>query len=409
MIYLKIFHKHFMLLVLFLIAGCATDINSGVSAEVVNVKNFDSVNTIPLEEEPVIVFSVSVSEEPENIESVPDIGWTDPESEKLEPLLFLPKVPVEEKIPNEYEISEILYTYLFFDNDNFGWNEIYFFETEIIEEIIVETNSPPSIDPNSEIEQKPVIISSNKVVQNEEITKTIYYERNLNGYIRVKLDILLNGRGWIYLPDKDNYDLEYIGRKFVNENTVYTFLPIIERDYKLRFQYQDLTDNIITIEIITLSIFKDQPIQIISNLNDRSENEDSLIEENIDFKSSVNSMLEKGDSVSLSNIIPELLESNESDILRMLPGIIELLYEDSFYISVSTILEKLILDESFNKYSDYYLYLLGKIYEQDSQIRNELISADYYKTLIDTYPSSIYWDEAQDRYRYLKRRYIDIR
>ncbi|MCK5674379.1 MAG: hypothetical protein KAH95_13445, partial [Spirochaetales bacterium] len=202
MIYLKIFHKHFMLLVLFLIAGCATDINSGVSAEVVNVKNFDSVNTIPLEEEPVIVFSVSVSEEPENIESVPDIGWTDPESEKLEPLLFLPKVPVEEKIPNEYEISEILYTYLFFDNDNFGWNEIYFFETEIIEEIIVETNSPLSIDPNSEIEQKPVIISSNKVVQNEEITKTIYYERNLNGYIRVKLDILLNGRGWIYLPDK---------------------------------------------------------------------------------------------------------------------------------------------------------------------------------------------------------------
>ncbi len=51
----------------------------------------------------------------------------------------------------------------------------------------------------------------------------------------------------------------------------------------------------------------------------------------------------------------------------------------------------------------------SSIYEEDSPIRDEQISASYYKLLIDSFPASIYWDESQDRYRFLKRRYIDIR
>lgn len=407
--YLKIFHKQFLPLYIFLIAGCATGINGGISAEIVNV------------EEPVTVFTKPVEEKIQNIQSVPDISnseidtpnpdieWTDPEFETRSPLLFLPRVPVEEIITNKYLITESLYVSKYFDNYDLGWDKVFYFEPVSKKEKSLEIESELNIETVLAEAKKQEVSGNEIIVEAEEIPKTIITERNITGSVLEKIDILLKGRGWIYLPDQENLDIEYIGRKFVDENTIYTFLPEIESDFTLRFQFQDFSDNIIILEKIHLNIIKELPSQVTGILDLPAEKEDIKIEENKDFKSTINSLLEKGDSESLSKLVPEILISEEISIYEILPEIAELLYESSHFKSASIILEKLILDDYFLSSYDFYLYLLGKIYEQDSPIRNEKISVKYYKLLIDRYPASIYWDESQDRYRYLKRRYIDIR
>ncbi len=407
--YLKIFHNQILLVTVFLIAGCATGLNSGISAEIVNI------------EEPVTVFTTPVEEKIKNTESAPDFsngeidtpdpvaGWIDPELESLSPLLFLPIVPVVEIIISKNVITESLYVSSFFGNYELGWDDVYSYGPASEKEETLEIDS--DYQSNAEaftVEPKRQEVSDT-IVKDEELPRTIYNERIMNGVVQEKIDILMNGLGWIYLPDQDNLDIEYIGRKFTNNNTIYTFLPEIERDYTLRFQFQNLKDNVMTIEKIYLSIIKELPVMFSVEQDVLPGKENMQIEEKKDLKSTIISLMEKGDSESLSELVPEMMVSEENDIHKLLPEIAELLYNRSNYITAGTILEELILDEYFLSSYDYYLYLLGKIYEQDSPIRNEKISVKYYKMLIDRYPTSLYWEESQGRYRYLKRRYIDLR
>ena len=128
-----------------------------------------------------------------------------------------------------------------------------------------------------------------------------------------------------------------------------------------------------------------------------------------DLEESLFTLLAEDDGSGVSEIVPRLVESTLPSIREQLPEIAELLYSSSYFVQSAFILEEILNDETLYISMDRYLFLLGKIYEKDSSIRNEHTSAAYYKKLVDGFPSSIYWDESQDRYRFLKRRYIDIR
>ncbi|WP_294427695.1 hypothetical protein [uncultured Treponema sp.] len=73
------------------------------------------------------------------------------------------------------------------------------------------------------------------------------------------------------------------------------------------------------------------------------------------------------------------------------------------------------LDEAeqyFNSAStrlDEALYLLGQIWESESEVKNIRSSVDSYDTLVKLYPASKFWKKAKNRSIYLKRFYIDIR
>ena len=129
----------------------------------------------------------------------------------------------------------------------------------------------------------------------------------------------------------------------------------------------------------------------------------------LDLESTVNKMIFDNDSEGLASLVPELLNSNNLGVKNSLTEIAEIFYNNSYFTLSASIFEILLNDNSLTSFSDYYLFLLGNIYENDSSIRNEQQAAKYYKTLIDSYPASIYWDESSNRYRFLKRRYIDIR
>ncbi len=401
MIFLKIFHKQALLLFLLLLAGCASSLHRGISAEIVNEIQADVVENKIETEESIEIDIISKVKPVNEIGSVKmdipvvSINWSVPDSEKLSDLFILPEVHVQDRFVLEYKITELLYVSPFFDEYDLGWDKVYYFEPKNEVETKIETN----------------LFEETITVKKEipETIKTFFTERDMSASLMNKLDISLNGRGWIYLPDQENLEIEYTGRQFNAENTIYTFIPKEEGFYILRFQFQDLTDNNYTIEKINLRITKENPKDNIDNSDINPETEVMGIARTIDLESSIILMFDEGNSKGLSERVLELLESTDPSVKKILPEVAELLYNSFYYVSASSILENLIKDKTYISSSDYFLYLLGKIYEKDSIIRNEQISAGYYKTLLDSYPASLYWEESQGRYRFLKRRYIDIR
>jgi len=75
--------------------------------------------------------------------------------------------------------------------------------------------------------------------------------------------------------------------------------------------------------------------------------------------------------------------------------------------------------EALNKLSNFFeyasnkrdqaLFLQGKIYEADSELKNIKKAIDSYKTLINNYPASIYWDDSNKRIIYLTKFYLEGR
>jgi hypothetical protein len=177
----------------------------------------------------------------------------------------------------------------------------------------------------------------------------------------------------------------------------------------LRFQFQDLVNNNHTIEKINLSVLPGESDNSKETVFSSAPVKSSEKNGPIDLEESLLTLLREDDSRGLSEIVPKLVESTLPSIRKQLPEIAELLFGSSYFVQSSYILEELLKDKSLYLSLDRFLFLLGKIYEENSSIRNEHTSAAYYKKLIDGYPASIYWDESQDRYRFLKRRYIDIR
>lgn len=58
---------------------------------------------------------------------------------------------------------------------------------------------------------------------------------------------------------------------------------------------------------------------------------------------------------------------------------------------------------------DEALFLLGQLYEGNSEYRNIKKSVETYEELTENYPVSPYWEDANKRVVYLKRFYINIR
>ncbi|MCD6396327.1 MAG: hypothetical protein J7L71_02185, partial [Spirochaetaceae bacterium] len=191
--------------------------------------------------------------------------------------------------------------------------------------------------------------------------------------------------------------------------TTYTFKSGGAGDFVLNFQYQDLIKNIYKKEKVHLIVTSELPQSDpqVASLETAVEPSEASLP--LDINDLLKDYLSTKNVEGIFNMVPDLVRSKDSEIRGLLPETAELLYGSSRFVPTALILETLTMDKNYTDSKDRFLYLLGKTYEADSPVRNELIAADYYKQLLDTYPASIYWDESQDRYRFLKRRYIDIR
>ncbi len=348
---------------------------------------------------------------------VDSVKWIAVEPEKISPVILLPVVSVRKKLvasnlPSDY--SGFYNIHLRISDRELSPDQ---WSVQMPEQLAAAvsnsgTKSVPVHEAARNLSNEPVqtvpVSEKNDVVE-EDKPGSDAAEQEIKVFLSDKVKITLEGRGWIYLPDNKNISLNYSGREFTDGNTIYSFKPGEEGNFTLNFQFQDLIKNIYTKEKVHLIVYSK-----LSESDSKAAPLDVSVEKSeisvpVDLNLLLKEYLSTKNIEEIFNMVPELVKSTDPEVRSLLPETSELLYRSSRFVPTILILETLFMDKNYRASKDRLLYLLGKSYEADSPVRNELIAAAYYKQLLDTYPSSIYWNESHDRYRFLKRRYIDIR
>ena len=412
--YLKIFLRPLLIVFLLFAGGCVSQDDIGTSESISDSEKneditvvFESEQDNPEESSPEI--SIPLIPSSPVVEELDDViteivKWAAPEEGNSLSGLLVPEVQIREKKKEPVIIPPLFHFYEMGPQE--GEERTVFVSSKDTDsltkpEVVIETLPEKNLLLSSSIQTEKVV---------EEASTGIFVnESQKSAVVGIEVDITLSEHGWIYLPDEDNRGIEYVGRHFLSDSTVYTFLPETEGSAVLQFQFQDFVNNNHTIEKINLTILPEENTPGKEVLSFPLETEFPEISGTADLEESLQNLLSEGDSRGLSEIAPMLVESTLPSIRNQLPEIAEFLFSSSYFVQSALIVEELLRDHTINISRDRLLFLLGKIYEEDSSIRNERTSAAFYKKLIDGYPASIYWDESQDRYRFLKRRYIDIR
>jgi hypothetical protein len=84
-------------------------------------------------------------------------------------------------------------------------------------------------------------------------------------------------------------------------------------------------------------------------------------------------------------------------------------YQSEDYPGLARILEQLQGRDLPYWEQDRLLLFLGRLYDLESPLRDEKAALDYYTRLVEQYPGSLYWEEANRRARYIRRHFFQIR
>jgi len=406
--YLKKYRNLIFIFALVFLPGCLSDTNTILTEEKVSGQTLE-ISVAEKSDEQFV--PAAPSEKIDSIDSamVDSVQWIVPESENISSVLPLPKVYIQEKVVSSN-----------FPPEYYGFHNIdlRISDRELKPEQLIVEKSKPKIEAVplhttvTDFDNEPVqtVPSTLKNDVNEENRESpVITVQEVHASVSDKIKITLPGSGWIYLPDNENNSLNYSGREFAEKNTTYTFKPGEAGDFVLNFQFQDLIKNIYTKEKVHLIVSSEptQSVSKVASMETAAEPSETLVP--VDLNTLLKEYLSVKNVEGIFNMVPDLVRSKDPVVRGLLPETAELLYKSNRFVPTALILETLTMDKNYTDSKDRFLYLLGKTYEADSPVRNELISADYYKQLLDTYPASIYWNESQDRYRFLKRRYIDIR
>ena len=406
--YLKKYRNLIFIFALVFLPGCLSDTNTILTEEKVSGQTLE-ISVAEKSDEQFV--PAAPSEKIDSIDSamVDSVQWIVPESENISSVLPLPKVYIQEKVVSSN-----------FPPEYYGFHNIdlRISDRELKPEQLIVEKSKPKIEAvplhkavndfdNEPVQTAPSTLKNDVNEENRE--SPVLTVQEVQASVSDKIKITLPGSGWIYLPDNENNSLNYSGREFAEKNTTYTFKPGEAGDFVLNFQFQDLIKNIYTKEKVHLIVSSEptQSVSKVASMETAAEPSETLVP--VDLNTLLKEYLSVKNVEGIFNMVPDLVRSKDPVVRGLLPETAELLYKSNRFVPTALILETLTMDKNYTDSKDRFLYLLGKTYEADSPVRNELISADYYKQLLDTYPASIYWNESQDRYRFLKRRYIDIR
>ena len=321
--------------------------------------------------------------------------------------------------------------------------------------VIESENSTIDITNDDNTETLEEEISANPEDKTESVEKIFIPSRKVTLKRMEYLDISYPGRGWIYMGITDgSKDLSYFGRKLGTSDTNFTFQAKIEGTKILHFTKNDALKNeyiedYIEVEILSekgsnkthvkapefKQISKKQQIEsIIKEDTDFS----AMTEENVQQKNIISTSTEKTSSEALKiktesednknqvstetkkseekeNLISNskedsninLIEEKEDFDPKTLLKEAKLLYNEKEYKfaleKIETVLEKSDIG------NDEALYLQGQCYEAKSEIQNIKKALNSYTLLLEKYPASKYWDNANKRIIYLKRFYLEAR
>lgn len=266
--------------------------------------------------------------------------------------------------------------------------------------------------------EKDIHLPSRKVTVNTNETLTVRYP----------------GFGWIYLGSDAEYNnLESTGRKIDNDETVYTLtakkagtqlhhfykVDQVTGDYIDDYLEVTVTENIGSVytivkvpdykEIIpeqpekpaVASTKKNPPIVDIEAKEVKpteKRNYEVYTPELTDDKEEI--IPEK----KTQPVKEEYIEALDADDLL---DRAKSLFNEKKYVESQKYLTSFM--EIATQKRDEGLFLQGQIFEQDGSTKNIKEAISTYKSIVDNYPDSYYWDDANKRIIYLNRFYIQIR
>ncbi len=232
----------------------------------------------------------------------------------------------------------------------------------------------------------------------EEIVQPIVISQTINAYEDEYADIILPGQGWIYLGEVKETSPSVLGfnaRYIDGEDTLFNFNTLNQGSTVLHFYKQDvLADE-----------YLDEYVQV--NVNRFSGQAEPSYN-----SSSASSLADDVFGIStepeVSLVFGEVQVAEEKvfapeDILDQA----QIAYDENRFSDSISLLDEytsLGVDEV-----DRALFLYGQNYESTSDQRNIKQALASYKKIIDSFPDSTYWEDANKRIVYLERFYLNIR
>lgn len=323
--------------------------------------------------------------------------------------------------------------------------------------VIESDNSTIDITNDDVIQPVEEQISVNPDEQTESAEEKIIPSRKVTLKRMEYLDISYPGRGWIYMGITDgSKDLSYFGRKLGTSDTNFTFQAKTEGTKILHFTKNDALqneyiDDYIEVEILSekgsnkthikapefKQVSKKQiesadtkSTEVSANTADNLQQTNTLSASSSENKSSETPKIETESEDKKTKPSAETNNSKEKDFLvsdsnddsvsdtssveekenfdpKTLLKEAKLLYNEKEYTFALEKIETVLERSDIGK--DEALYLQGQCYEAKSEIQNIKKALNSYTLLVDNFPASKYWDNANKRIIYLKRFYLEAR
>ena len=300
-------------------------------------------------------------------------------------------------------------------------------------------------------------VSVNPDEQTESAEEKIIPSRKVTLKRMEYLDISYPGRGWIYMGITDgSKDLSYFGRKLGTSDTNFTFQAKTEGTKILHFTKNDALqneyiDDYIEVEILSekgsnkthikapefkqvskkqIESVNKKVTEISENTADNLQQTNTLSASSSENKPSETPIIETESEDQKNKVLPETNKAKEKDFLvsdsnddlvsdtssieekenfdpKTLLKEAKLLYNEKEYTFALEKIETVLERSDIGK--DEALYLQGQCYEAKSEIQNIKKALNSYTLLVDNFPASKYWDNANKRIIYLKRFYLEAR
>ena len=323
--------------------------------------------------------------------------------------------------------------------------------------VIESDNSTIDITNDDVIQPVEEEVSVNPDEQTESAEEKIIPSRKVTLKKMEYLDISYPGRGWIYMGITDgSKDLSYFGRKLGTSDTNFTFQAKTEGTKILHFTKNDTLqneyiDDYIEVEILSekgsnkthikapefkqvskkqIESVNKKVIEISENTADNLQQTNTLSASSSVTKPSETPIIETESEDQKNKVLPETNKAKEKDFLvsdsnddsvldtssieekenfdpKTLLKEAKLLYNEKEYTFALEKIETVLERSDIGK--DEALYLQGQCYEAKSEIQNIKKALNSYTLLVDNFPASKYWDNANKRIIYLKRFYLEAR
>ena len=230
-----------------------------------------------------------------------------------------------------------------------------------------------------------------------------------------KLLVVFPGTGWIFLGDEyDSNTLIFDKRNIYDDSTEFVFRSSESGEALLHFYKQDLLTNEPINDYLLVTINpkkgKFETIEAPEYTFGTFVEEDAFMDEYYEEEYYDYGIIEDEPEVMFFTD-EEYFFPDEAVSVEEIMDLAEAFYEDKMYIEALDQLDYYftVTDGTADEYTDYALFMKGQILEQNSACKNIKESLNAYKELVNNYPDSAYWNNAQDRVVYLERFYFSVR